>query len=190
MYRRFFKPLLDFFLALILSILVTPLIAVLCFFIVLESKGSPLFVQTRVGKGLRHFPLFKLRTMVSGADKLGSYQTAKNDQRITRMGRILRLTSLDELPQVWNILLGHMSFIGPRPDVPVMEKLYTAEQWQRRHLIRPGITGLAQATIRSSGTQEQRTQLDLEYVENVSLLKDLKIIFSTFSVLIKTRLAN
>ena len=121
----------------------------------------------------------QLFSMVSNADQIGSYQTATNDQRITTIGKRLRKTSLDELPQLLNVLKGDMSFVGPRPDVPAQQNHYSTQEWQQRHSVRPGITGWAQATLRSSATPEERKQLDLEYVSNHSIGLDIKIMLLT-----------
>lgn len=117
--------------------------------------------------------------MKHNADKMGSHVTQNNDSRITNIGKIMRKTSLDEIPQLLNILQGHMSFVGPRPDVPKQRELYSEEQWNKRLSVKPGITGLAQASIRSSGTHDDRTELDLKYVDSISLVSDIKIIFKT-----------
>ena len=123
--------------------------------------------------------MFKFRSMIIDASDKGSYQTAPNDPRITRVGRFLRRNSLDELPQLMNVLLGDMSLVGPRPDVFDQRKFYKESDWVRRVSVRPGITGLAQATVRSSATPTQRLDLDLEYVENAGLLLDLKVLVLT-----------
>jgi len=117
--------------------------------------------------------------MVAGADQKGPYFTAKGDTRITKIGAFLRKTSLDELPQLLNVLIGNMSLVGPRPDVFAQRANYTQEEWEKRTRVKPGITGLAQATIRNVGGPDQRTALDLEYVDNASFWLDLKILLLT-----------
>lgn len=144
-----------------------------------HDGGSVFYRQVRVGRGGRTFEIFKFRSMIANADKFGSYATATGDARITPIGRVIRRTSLDELPQLLNVLRGEMSIVGPRPDVPAQRANYTSEQWRLRHLVRPGITGLAQAIARSSATPEERTELDLRYVRTISLSFDLKIILMT-----------
>jgi lipopolysaccharide/colanic/teichoic acid biosynthesis glycosyltransferase len=119
--------------------------------------------------------MFKFRSMVRDAAAIGPFNTAAGDPRITRVGRFIRRTSLDELPQLLNVLAGDMSLVGPRPDVPVQRSLYSDADWAERCSVRPGITGLAQALLRSEGTEDQRRELDLRYVREQSLWLDLKI---------------
>jgi lipopolysaccharide/colanic/teichoic acid biosynthesis glycosyltransferase len=133
------------------------------------------FRQARIGRGGRTFGMFKFRSMVRNAAAIGPFNTAAGDPRITRVGRFIRRTSLDELPQLLNVLAGDMSLVGPRPDVPVQRALYNDADWAERCSVRPGITGLAQALLRSEGTEDQRRELDLRYVREQSLWLDLKI---------------
>ncbi|TGX50369.1 sugar transferase [Sphingomonas gei] len=148
--------------------------------IVRVSDGGPaIFRQVRVGRGGRPFEILKFRTMIVNAEKAGGYRTADRDPRITAIGAFLRRTSLDELPQLLNVLKGDMSIVGPRPDVPSQESEYAPEDWQLRHTVRPGITGLAQALKRSTATPEERTAIDLRYVRSASFLLDLRIILMT-----------
>lgn len=164
--------------------LLVMLLMVLC-------EGRPIFFsQTRVGQGGRHFQMYKFRSMRVNAN--GPYFTQAQDPRITRLGRLLRRTSLDELPQLWNVLRGDMSWVGPRPDVPAQQVEYTAEQWIRRHQVRPGITGLAQITLRSQATPPQRLALDLAYVAQVLsrtgwrvCVYDLRLILHTLGRLVR-----
>lgn len=173
------KRMLDIALSLTMLLFSLPLMILIAVAIRMESKGGVLFRQERVGLGARPFMMYKFRSMVADADKAGPYFTAKGDPRITRVGGFLRKTSLDELPQLINVLVGDMSLVGPRPDVFAQRGNYTEGQWRRRTSVRPGITGLAQATARNLATPEQRTALDLEYVDRVSLLFDLKILWLT-----------
>ena len=145
----------------------------------LGSPGPALFRQVRVGRGGRPFTMFKFRTMVEGAERLGPWFTDRNDPRITALGAALRRTSLDELPQLFNVWLGHMSLVGPRPDVPAMEARYAPDHWRERQALRPGLTGLAQASLRSEATWDQRLALDLAYVRTHGLWLDLKILGMT-----------
>ncbi len=147
--------------------------------VALTSPGPVLFGHTRVGKHGKHFRMLKFRSMVKDASTTGSYQTAANDPRITKVGAFLRRTSLDELPQLINVLIGDMSLIGPRPDTPQQESNYTPEEWHARHRVRPGITGLAQVNGRSAISQEQRTAYDLAYAANPTLAGDIQIIRDT-----------
>lgn len=145
----------------------------------LESPGPAIYTQTRVGQGGRPFRIFKFRSMVQDADQQGPYFTARGDSRITRVGAMLRKTSLDELPQLVNVLRGEMSLVGPRPDVPAQRSLYDETEWRDRHRVRPGLTGLAQATLRSDATPEQRKALDLQYANEHNLRLDVKVLLLT-----------
>lgn len=175
------KRLLDILAAVFTIALTWPLV-LLCALLVWVDGGRPvLFRQERVGLGGQVFRMLKFRSMVVDAADLGSFRTADGDPRITRVGRWMRRLSLDELPQVWNVLVGDMSIVGPRPDVPAQRSGYTAEQWAERHRVRPGITGLAQALYRSSATHEQRLEADLRYARETSLWLDLKIVWWTLA---------
>lgn len=165
--------------------LALPVLAALALWVRLDSPGPALFRQTRVGRGGRPFQMLKLRTMVVGA-AAGGHATAAGDARITRAGRVLRRLSLDELPQLWNVLLGEMSLVGPRPDVPAQKALYAPEDWVRRTAVRPGITGLAQARLRSAATPEERLALDLAYVARPTLAHDLAILWETLHRLFRS----
>lgn len=173
------KRMLDIGGALVALTLLWPLLAVVALAIKLGSPGPVIFRQTRIGLGCRPFSIFKFRSMVSNAEQLGGYATADGDPRITSVGRFIRRTSIDELPQLFNVLKGDMSWVGPRPDVPAQEIVYTAEEWRLRHRVRPGITGLAQATLRSLASQEQRKTMDLDYAARPSLWLDTKILLAT-----------
>lgn len=144
-----------------------------------ETPGGGLFWQRRVGLEGKEFQMVKFRTMVKNADKLGPYYTQPGDVRVTQIGQFLRRTSIDELPQLWNVLKGDMSLVGPRPVVQEQKVEYSPEEWKARHSMRPGMTGLAQALLRSEATPEQRKALDLEYVQNRTLWLDFKILFWT-----------
>ncbi|MDQ7057302.1 MAG: sugar transferase [Ghiorsea sp.] len=163
-------------------LLLVPLLPVLLgtsVLILLDSKGGVFYRQERVGRFGKTFYILKFRSMVANADQIGGYSTSEGDVRITKVGGFLRKTSLDELPQVLNVLLGDMSLVGPRPDVPAQRQHYSQEEWDKRNSVRPGITGLAQATLRSTATPRQRTMLDLEYVDKQSFLFDMKILLMT-----------
>jgi lipopolysaccharide/colanic/teichoic acid biosynthesis glycosyltransferase len=161
-----------------------PLLLVIATLVRLDSPGPALFRQERVGRDGSRFWMLKFRSMVREAPHLGGYSTAPGDPRITRSGLWLRRTSLDELPQLINVLRGDMSLVGPRPDVPAQRSQYSEEQWRLRHRVRPGLTGLAQATVRSDATAEQRTTLDLQYVAQHSLGLDLWILLVTLRQLL------
>jgi len=166
-------------LALCALLLLSPLMLAAALAVWIDSGRPILFAQQRVGRGTQPFRLYKFRSMVVDAAQRGSHSTAQNDPRITRVGRVLRRSSVDELPQLLNVLSGDMSLVGPRPDVPAQRCNYTDEQWALRHSVRPGITGLAQALYRSRATPEQRLQADLDYAQHHGLLIDLRIIALT-----------
>jgi lipopolysaccharide/colanic/teichoic acid biosynthesis glycosyltransferase len=166
-------------LALILSL---PVIAVAMLAIRLESRGHPIYRQRRVGKDGRQFDLLKLRTMVDGAEHVGAgLAINENDPRVTRVGALLRRTSLDELPNLLNVVRGELSFIGPRPTVPVQVAQYTERQ-RGRLAIRPGITGWAQVNGRAALPWSERIELDLYYIEHRSLTLDLRILGRTVAI--------
>lgn len=147
------------------------------------SSGPGIYVQPRVGLHGVVFRMYKFRTMIDQADSIGSYQTKQNDPRITPIGRLLRKTSIDEVPQLFNVIKGDMSLVGPRPDTPMQRERYSQEQWERRTSVRPGITGLAQATRRSLANHEERLAMDFHYIDHHSVWLDLKIIALTVTKL-------
>jgi lipopolysaccharide/colanic/teichoic acid biosynthesis glycosyltransferase len=170
---------LDIVFAGVALVLTAPLLALAMLAIRLESPGSAIYRQRRVGKDARPFDLFKLRTMVDGAEHLGAGLAVNaGDTRITRVGTFLRRTSLDELPNLFNVLRGDMSLIGPRPTLPVQVAQYTDRQ-RRRLSVKPGITGWAQVNGRASLPWAERIELDLYYVEHRSLGLDLRILSRT-----------
>jgi lipopolysaccharide/colanic/teichoic acid biosynthesis glycosyltransferase len=181
------KRLLDIVVGLCALALLSPILVLAALAVLLESGRPVLFRQRRVGLGGREFSMVKFRSMVRDASARGPYHTSENDPRITRVGHILRRTSIDELPQLLNVLLGDMSLVGPRPDVPAQRSLYTPQEWKLRCSVRPGITGLAQARLRSSATREQRTALDLEYASRAGVWLDLKIMAMTVVALVKAK---
>ena len=165
--------------AAVLLVLTSPLLLLSAIAIKLEDRGPVLYRQTRVGKDGADFELLKLRTMVVGAEHHGAgYAVNRGDNRITRVGRFLRRTSLDELPQLWNVVRGDMSLIGPRPTLAYQVEQYTPRQ-RRRLDVRPGITGWAQVQGRASLPWEERIELDVWYVEHRSPLLDAKILART-----------
>ena len=173
------KRLFDIVVSAILLLLFSPILIGVAIAVRIDSPGPVIYKQIRVGQHLRPFGIYKFRSMVANADKIGGHSTPKGDARVTRVGRFIRKTSLDELPQLINVLMGDMSLVGPRPDVPAQEALYTPEDWIKRHSVRPGITGLAQATVRSAAKPGERTRLDLEYVDTASFRKDIVILAQT-----------
>lgn len=173
------KRLFDILVSLSVLIPAAPLLIVIAVLIKLESRGPAIFKQQRVGRFGEPFYIYKFRSMVVNAESSGPHFTQQSDPRITRVGRFIRKTSLDELPQLLNVLKGDMSLVGPRPDVPKQRADYSESEWNKRNQVRPGITGLAQAKLRSSATFVERTQMDLEYVDKSSLSFDLWVILLT-----------
>ncbi|MBR4711009.1 MAG: sugar transferase [Clostridia bacterium] len=179
------KHVFDFVVCLIVLILISPLFLILCIAIRVSDHGPAFFKQKRIGKNGKVFEIYKFRTMVVNAEKIGDglvVQT-EDDPRITRVGRLLRKTSLDEVPQLLNIIKGEMSIIGPRP--PVTYHPYDGyenyPEWaKKRFEMRPGITGLAQVEKRNSASWDERMEIDVRYVEKFSLALDAKIFFRTF----------
>ncbi|UCV01368.1 sugar transferase [Acidovorax radicis] len=167
---------MDIVLSLVVLCALSPLLLAAALAIAVETGLPVLFRQTRVGLNGREFGMFKFRSMVKNAASIGPYFTSDNDPRITRVGCFIRRTSIDELPQLINVLRGDMSLVGPRPDVPMQRSLYTTADWALRCSVRPGITGLAQALYRSEATYEQRLNADLRYAREVSIWLDLRIL--------------
>ena len=170
---------MDIVLSLAALLALAPLLLGAALAIALETGFPVVFRQTRLGLNGREFGMYKFRSMVKNAAQLGPYFTTDKDPRITRVGRFIRRTSIDELPQLINVLKGDMSLVGPRPDVPVQRSLYTEADWAERCSVRPGITGLAQALYRSEATYEQRLNADLRYAREASIWLDLQILVLT-----------
>ncbi len=180
MYRKFLKRFVDIVLSLIILIISSPILLVSAILIKLESEGPVIFKQKRLGLHGKEFYIYKFRSMCVGAEKSGVYSDNK-DTRVTKIGKILRKTSIDELPQAVNVLKGDMSFIGPRPPLtyhpwPIEE--YSEEQL-RMFEVRPGITGWAQVNGRKAVEWNRRIKLNVWYVDNLSLWLDIKICFLT-----------
>jgi lipopolysaccharide/colanic/teichoic acid biosynthesis glycosyltransferase len=173
------KRLLDIALSLLVFLALFPVFLLTGLWIAWESGFPVFFKHERIGLRGQPFGMFKFRSMVKNAAAIGPYFTVGNDPRITRVGRFIRRTSIDELPQIINVLLGDMSLVGPRPDVAAQRALYADAAWAERCSVRPGITGLAQAVQRSEGTQDSRLALDLQYVREQSLWFDLRIMWLT-----------
>ena len=182
MYRLFFKRMIDIFLSLIFILLFWWLYIVIII-LVKKKLGSPvLFKQERPGLNEKIFTMYKFRTMTDEKDKNGNLLPDKD--RLTKFGRFLRSTSLDEIPELWNVLKGEMSLVGPRPLLVEYLSKYTKKE-KRRHEVRPGITGYAQVNGRNNTTWEDRFKNDIYYVENISFLLDLRIITKTILKVIK-----
>ncbi|OPJ65088.1 sugar transferase [Clostridium oryzae] len=179
----------DIVVSLLLLILLFPLFMMIALLIKLDSPGNYLFIQTRVGKMGKEFKIYKFRTMLQDTSVNYQYEINteciddfifqhKDDNRITRIGRFLRKTSLDELPQLVNVLIGNMSLVGPRPEIPEIVAKYP-KRYKKRLIMTPGITGLAQINGRSALTLSETIDYDLEYIDNFSLYEDFKILCST-----------
>ena len=187
------KRLLDLLVATVLLVVVSPLWLFIVLWIRLDSSGSAIFMQTRVGRGGKPYTIYKFRTMIQNVDDLMKSKLEnvtnlenfvfqeKDDPRITRSGKFLRKTSLDELPQLLNIFRGNMSLVGPRPEVLDIVKHYTPEQRLRLNVL-PGVTGLAQVNGRSELTLGETLAYDVDYVRRWSFWLDLLILWKTFSV--------
>ncbi|WP_180146341.1 sugar transferase [Acinetobacter sp. YH12052] len=176
------KRLLDIFIALFALIILSP-IFIFVIYKVRKNLGSPVFFyQERPGKNAKIFKMIKFRSMLDSVDKHGN--PLPDDQRITPFGHKLRSTSLDEMPQLINVLKGDMSIVGPRPQMKDFLEHYTAEQ-MRRHEVKPGMTGLAQVSGRNNLSWEEKFALDVQYVDTHSLLLDFKIMFKTVEVMLK-----
>ncbi len=171
------KRLFDFVLALVVGVLAAPVIAVIAILIRLESPGSPIFVQERVGRNEKVFRCYKLRTMMQGSPIAGSHEVSAS--RITRIGHFLRKTKLDELPQVINILRGEMSFVGPRPNLPVQQELVEKRRARNVFDAVPGITGLSQVRGIDMSTPDLLARSDREYLDTQSFAGDLKLIIAS-----------
>jgi undecaprenyl phosphate N,N'-diacetylbacillosamine 1-phosphate transferase len=182
------KRIIDILASFILIIFFIPLFLIVSFLIITESNGLPIFTQKRIGLKRKIFRIIKFRTMINNAESIGTgIFTNKDDARITKIGRLLRKYSLDELPQLFNIFFGQMSFIGPRPPVPFFpyEVDNYPEEYIKRFDMRPGISGLAQISGRTNITWQERFVFDIEYVSSYSLILDAKIIFMTLIKIIK-----
>ena len=178
------KRLLDRIAALVLLVISSPVLIAACIAIRLESSGSPIYRQRRIGKDGVPFDLYKLRTMVSGAEGMGTgLAVDEGDPRITRVGGFLRRFSLDELPNLINVLRGEMSLVGPRPTVRAQVEQYSERQ-RKRLTVEPGITGWAQIKGRAALPWHDRIELDLWYVEHWSLRLDLRILVATVGLLL------
>jgi lipopolysaccharide/colanic/teichoic acid biosynthesis glycosyltransferase len=176
MYRKIVKPLLDFFVALAGLLLVSPIFIFVMIGLFFANEGKPFFFQTRPGKNAKLFRIIKFKTMNDKKDTHGNL--LPDAARLTKVGQFVRKTSLDEIPQLLNVLIGDMSLVGPRPLLPDYLPFYNEFQKQR-HLVKPGITGWAQVNGRNAISWEQKFEYDVWYVKNVSFYLDCKILFLT-----------
>ena len=187
MYKIFFKPLLDFVLSFLGLIISSPIFLIVFIALLLANKGKVFFLQNRPGKNEEIFKIIKFRTMNDKRDTQGNL--LPDVERLTSIGKLVRKTSLDEIPQLINVLLGNMSLIGPRPLLPEYLPLYNDFQ-KKRHLIKPGITGWAQINGRNAVDWEKKFMFDVWYVENMSFLLDLQIMFLTLKKVLKLEGVN
>jgi lipopolysaccharide/colanic/teichoic acid biosynthesis glycosyltransferase len=178
---EFIKRLLDIILCTFAALFAIPVAVITCALVVLESKGSPIYSQERLGKHGKSFTLYKIRSMSSDAEKNGPKWADKNDARVTKMGKFIRRTRIDELPQLYNILKGDMTIVGPRPERAVFT--YEFEKnipgFTNRLKVKPGLTGFAQVNGGYEMTPKEKLHWDLRYIEERNLEKDLKIILKT-----------
>ena len=182
MYAKFFKRPLDFFCALAAILALSPLLVILTVLGAVKMKGNPFFTQLRPGKNEKIFKLIKFRSMTCEKDADGNL--LPDEKRLTKYGKLLRSTSLDELPELFNILKGDMSVIGPRPLVPQYLPYYTEEE-KHRHDVRPGLSGLAQINGRNTLNWEDRFAYDLKYVKKISFMLDVSIVLKTLLKVVK-----
>lgn len=177
MYAKYIKRMLDFILSLIALIVLSPLMIIIGILVRIKLGKPVIFKQKRPGKNEKIFTLYKFRTMTDEKDEQGNLLA--DEKRLTKFGKFLRSTSLDELPELWNILKGEMAIVGPRPLLVEYLPLYNEEQ-KHRHDIKPGLTGLAQITGRNAIQWEEKFKEDIEYVNNITFIQDTKIILKTF----------
>ena len=177
MYAKYIKRMLDFILSLIALIVLSPLMIIIGILVRIKLGRPVIFKQKRPGKNEKIFTLYKFKTMTDEKDEQGNLLA--DEKRLTKFGKFLRSTSLDELPELWNILKGEMAIVGPRPLLVEYLPLYNEEQ-KHRHDIKPGLTGLAQITGRNAIQWEEKFKEDIEYVNNITFIQDTKIILKTF----------
>ena len=187
MYKLFFKRVIDFLLALIALLLLSPIFIIILVLLTIYNAGKPFFFQERPGKNERIFKVIKFKTMNDKKDSKG--ELLPDSIRLTRVGKFVRKTSLDEIPQLLNVLRGDMSLIGPRPLLVEYLPLYNDKQ-KRRHSVKPGITGLAQVNGRNAISWKRKFEYDVQYVDNMSFLLDVKIFFRTFLKVFKSEGIN
>lgn len=181
-YEKYIKRILDFFLSLFAICLLSPFLILFIVIGTVKMQGNPFFIQERPGKNEKIFKLIKFKTMTNAKDGMGNL--LPDNQRLTSYGKFLRSTSIDELPEIINILKGDMSIIGPRPLLVKYLPLYNAYQ-KHRHDVRPGLTGYAQIHGRNKLSWEEKFELDIQYVQNITFLGDIDIILKTISKVLK-----
>jgi len=184
--RDFFKRIVDIVISLPVLIILSPVFVVIAIAKKISDKGPAVFKQERAGKDGKPFVFYKFRTMKLDVDPFGASPKSKEDPRLTKIGRFLREYSLDELPQLFNILKGDMSIVGPRP-LYISQMAEWNERRKRRLLVKPGLTGLAQIHGRGGLTQEEKLELDVKYVETAGFLADIKIVLATIAQLFRRK---
>lgn len=182
MYQNFFKRFLDFVLSLMALLVLSPILLLLIAIGAIAMKGNPFFTQLRPGKNEKIFKLIKFRTMSNAKDKDGNL--LPDEVRLNKYGKFLRSTSLDELPELLNILVGDMSIVGPRPQL-VRDMVFMTPEQRKRHSVTPGLTGLAQVNGRNNITWEQKLAYDLQYIESITLWGDIRILLETVGKVLK-----
>ena len=187
MYSNYLKPILDFWLSGLCLVLVSPLFILITLLLVFSNRGNAFFIQNRPGKNGKIFPIIKFKTM--NDCKCANGKLLSDYERLTFIGKAVRKTSLDEIPQLINVLKGDMSLIGPRPLLPEYLELYSPEQ-NKRHAVKPGITGWAQVNGRNALSWEEKFKFDVEYVETVSARLDAKILLVTLEKVVRRHGVN
>ncbi|MDP5158438.1 MAG: sugar transferase [Flaviramulus sp.] len=187
MYRFFFKYIIDFVIALIALFFLLPILLLIILILSIQNNGNPFFIQKRPGKGGEIFKVIKFKTMNDRRDLKG--ELLPDSERLTKIGIFIRKTSLDEIPQLLNVLMGNMSLIGPRPLLPEYLDFYNKSQ-KKRHDVKPGITGWAQVNGRNAISWKKKFEYDVWYVENISFMLDLKIIYKTIIKVLKSEDIN
>lgn len=184
MYAKYIKRILDFILSLMALIILMPLMLVIYILVIVKLGKPAIFKQKRPGKNEKIFTLYKFRTMTDKKDENGNL--LPDSQRLTKFGKFLRSTSLDELPELINIIKGDMAIVGPRPQL-IKDMIFMTEEQRKRHSVRQGLTGLAQINGRNNITWEEKINYDLEYIKNITFAKDVKIVFDTVGKVFKRK---
>ena len=182
MYAKYIKRMLDFVLSLAALIVLSPIMLILYILVRIKLGNPVIFKQMRPGKDEKIFKLYKFRTMTDEKDEQGNL--LPDEQRLTKFGKFLRSTSLDELPELINIIKGDMAIVGPRPQL-IRDMLFMTDEQRKRHIVRQGLTGLAQVNGRNNITWEEKINYDLEYIEKITFINDLKIILETIGKVFK-----
>lgn len=182
MYRKYIKRILDVVLSLVALIVLSPIMLIVAILVRIKLGTPVIFKQKRPGLNEKIFTMYKFRTMTDKRDKFG--ELLPDSERLTKFGKLLRSTSLDELPELWNIFKGDMSIVGPRPQL-VKDMVFMNEEQIKRHIVKPGLTGLAQVNGRNNITWEDKFEFDLIYINNITFINDFKIIFKTILKVLK-----